>query len=386
MRVFCYLAVSGTINNNTMPIAERPKDNPLEGLKLTREQIELFAGDISYDLIRGGVARGFKSEGIDDQAKKTQLTVTDGGIEVAGSFRATNASLQALTVRQLEVEEFNVTGILNTKVHVKGYTIDNRDLTLSAGAKNRETLHNSGILWGEVGPRLTFDRFKNKLVLTGGIDFDSGSEITINGKQVLTETALGKNIKSSGLTRLGVLDQLEVDGPASFDGVYVNSIIIGLESEARQAITATEDKISWGLGELKDQLVLKIDQPKGIALQQGDDVVAVFDADASVVESDLVVNGQAVANRDLAVKGNLGVAKDLVVGAGARVTSEGAAKFASVQIGANTISWADVKPEFGKFNTGDIVFCSQPEVGKAAGWICVKGGEPGTWAILALAI
>ena len=84
-------------------------------------------------------------------------------------------------------------------------------------------------------------------------------------------------------------------------------------------------------------------------------------------------------------KGNIGVAKDLYVGAGAKIDREGAAQFTSIKIGANSITWAPVKPEFGVFTQGDIVYNSEPAVGKPVGWICLSSGTPGTWAIIGIA-
>jgi hypothetical protein len=367
-----------------MPIATAP-EKPIEFKSITRDHLELFEGDISYDLLKGGIAKNFKSTGIDDRAKNTMLVLEDWGTTLAGQLRVDSVEAKNLKVNSLTVDNFSVTGVLETNVLVKSYTIDSRDITVSAGAKTREVLHNSGVYWGTLGPRITFDRFRDKLVITGGIDLDSGSEITINGKQVLTETALGKNIKSSGLTKLGVLEELQVAGDTGVENLYANKIVIGLDTESHQAITATEDTISWGLGEHQSRLVLKIDQPKGIAIQQGDATVAVFDSDATSIESDLIVAENIKVEKDIVGKGNIGVAKNLYVGAGAKIDNQGAAQFTSVKIGANSVSWAPVKPEFGNFVQGDIVYNSEPAVGKPAGWICLQSGTPGIWATIGIA-
>lgn len=367
-----------------MPIATAPEKS-IEFKSITRDHLELFEGDISYDLLKGGIAKNFKSTGIDDRATGVALLIKDGQIEVAGELYTDVVKANNIQTKSLTVDNFSVTGVLETNVLVKSYTIDSRDITVSAGAKTREVLHNSGIYWGTLGPRITFDRFKDKLVITGGIDLDTGSEITINGKQVLTETALGKNIKSSGLTKLGVLEELQVAGDTGVENLYANKIIIGLDTESHQAITATEDTISWGLGEHQSRLVLKIDQPKGIAIQQGDVTVAVFDSDATSIESDLIVAENIKVEKDIVGKGNIGVAKNLYVGAGAKINNEGAAQFTSIKIGANSITWAPVKPEFGVFTQGDIVYNSEPAVGKPVGWICLSSGTPGTWAIIGIA-
>jgi hypothetical protein len=90
--------------------------------------------------------------------------------------------------------------------------------------------------------------------------------------------------------------------------------------------------------------------------------------------------------KDIIGKGNIGVAKNLYVGSGAKINNEGAAQFTSIRIGANSISWAPVKPEFGVFVKGDIVYNSEPTVGLAAGWICLESGNPGTWAAMAFVV
>ena len=111
-----------------------------------------------------------------------------------------------------------------------------------------------------------------------------------------------------------------------------------------------------------------------------------FDSDVCVIESDLVVAENLKVEKDIVGKGNIGVAKALYVGSAAKITKDGAAQFQSVKIGSNSISWAPVKPEFGSFQQGDIVFNSEPAVGKPAGWICLQSGDPGLWAVIALAV
>ena len=231
-----------------------------------------------------------------------------------------------------------------------------------------------------------FDRFIDKLSISCGLELVAGSEITINGKQALTESALGKNIKSSGLTKLGVLEELLVDGEARTEILYTEKLVLGSDAPGNLAITASEDQISWGMGESDGQLVLKIEQPRGIVLQQGDTVVVTFDSDATVVESDLVVAENIKVEKDIIGKGNIGVAKNLYVGSGAKINNEGAAQFTSIRIGANSIAWAPVKPEFGVFVRGDIVYNSEPSIGRAAGWICLESGNPGTWAEMAFVV
>lgn len=368
-----------------MPIATAPKKE-LELKSITRDHLELFEGDLSYNLLKGGTAKSFRSTGIDDRSSNTMLVLEDWGTTLAGKLKTAEIETTNLTAKSLTVDNFKVNGVLETKVRVTSYEVDSRDIVVSAGARTRESLHNSGIYWGAQGPRITFDRFKDKLTVTSGIDLEAGTELTINGKQVLTETALGKNIKSSGLTKLGILEELNVAGDAGVETLYASGIVIGLDSESKMAITATEDQISWGLGEFKDQLVLRVDQAKGIALYQADELVVTFDSDVTVLESDLMAAKNVKVEKDIAVQGNVGIGKTLYVGTGASITNDGAAKFKSIQLGDNKISWQPVKPEFGRFSRGDIVYNSEPAVGQPAGWICIESGEPGRWATLALAI
>jgi len=373
-----------------MPIATAPTTN-LDPASITRAHLELFPGDISYDLLRGGVATAFRSTGIDDRAANTMLVIEDFGTTLAGKLtvedvRANSVTAKSLAADTLTVKDFKVSGVLETHVHVTTLLVEGRELVVSAGAVNKETLHNAGVYWGQHGPTILFDRFLDKLSISCGLELVAGSEITINGKQALTESALGKNIKSSGLTRLGVLEELLVDGEARTEILYTEKLVIGADSPSNLAISASEDQISWGMGEVSGQLVLKIEQPRGIVIQQGDTVVVTFDSDATIVESDLVIAENIKVEKDIIGKGNIGVAKNLYVGSGAKINNEGAAQFTSIRIGANSISWAPVKPEFGTFVKGDIVYNSEPTVGLAAGWICLESGNPGTWAAMAFVV
>lgn len=368
-----------------MPIATAPTTN-LDPASITRAHLELFPGDISYDLLRGGVANSFRSTGIDDRATNTVLVLEDWGTTLAGKLTVQDLTAKTVTVDNLTVKDFKVSGVLETHVHVTTLLVEGRELVVSAGAVNKETLHNSGVYWGQHGPTILFDRFIDKLSISCGLELVAGSEITINGKQALTESALGKNIKSSGLTRLGVLEELLVDGEARTEILYTEKLVLGSDAPGNLAITASEDQISWGIGESDGQLILKIDQPRGIVIQQGDTVVVTFDSDATVVESDLVVAENIKVEKDIIGKGNIGVAKNLYVGSGAKINNGGAAQFTSIRIGANSISWAPVKPEFGTFVRGDIVYNSEPSIGLAAGWICLESGNPGTWAAMAFVV
>lgn len=43
------------------------------------------------------------------------------------------------------------------------------------------------------------------------------------------------------------------------------------------------------------------------------------------------------------------------------------------------VFWGSAAPTSGTYNTGDIVWDSNPAVGSPSMWICMSGGSPGTW-------
>jgi hypothetical protein len=42
--------------------------------------------------------------------------------------------------------------------------------------------------------------------------------------------------------------------------------------------------------------------------------------------------------------------------------------------------YAATHPISGAYNTGDIVWNTEPKVNNFVGWVCVQAGDPGIWA------
>jgi hypothetical protein len=147
---------------------------------------------------------------------------------------------------------------------------------------------------------------------------DVKEALRIDGNEVVWRTRLGKSVKESYLTKVGILDNLEVK-----DTFYANDNRVGINTTVPNKTFAVKShgvEIVIGSDDATGKLGINIKNPQ----------------------------------EDLEVAGNI--------------------KFQDKTFSSNTGI-----PTTGTWSRGSIVWNSEPELDKPVGWVCLKGGSPGHW-------
>ena len=147
---------------------------------------------LSGDIIKGGVIENFSSTGIKDNASAMQLTITDESLTVANKLIA---------------KEVHTTHAELGDVTVRG------KLTITGDFAITETLSE---MLAEVGTIAINEYFAN--------DFDlKNKNIVNNGKLLLNSNTLGPSVVNSNIRKLGLLQDLRVQGDATIN----NTMTVG---------------------------------------------------------------------------------------------------------------------------------------------------------------
>lgn len=146
---------------------------------------------LSGDHVEGGLIKNFNSLGIQDLAKNCQLTVMDDAVVVEGNLITSSVKTKDINSENIEVKNIKITG----KVDDSG-------------------THLTELITG-VSQTVVDKNFKNK-------DFDIGTKsIRSENKLLLDSNSLGPSITASNLRKLGLLQELRVQGDSKFSETMI---------------------------------------------------------------------------------------------------------------------------------------------------------------------
>lgn len=253
--------------------------------------------------------------------------------------------------------EAGKTGVLRVhgSLHVDNFVADTRierNSPLEFKANRDGSIYGLGLIWSA-------DRITRQLIMRDGpdrlwastsMDLDDQQAYHINGRSVLSATALGSSVVNSNLITVGPLQSLTVTGDteiqgdlsagqsnASFKSVFINNGIDnvlfnqhGTNSNKNYRIAINQEDVFYGSN---DEII--IGNPNFARRP-----VKVFGPVSTT--SDLTVDGAVTLNNKKFVKGN-------------RVPTEG------------------------QFNKGDIQWNEDPVESGYVGWVCIASGTPGQW-------
>jgi len=333
---------------------------------------------LSGDHINGGKIINFSSNGIKDEAKDTQIIITDTGVTVKSLLVETVKG--NLTVENtVSAEHITVTGTVKAnKLEVNELTSDlrfERSASLEFKVPKNEKLTGKGLIWVGDGHTKQFI-FSNpdKFFSSETIDLSKDKHYAINGSSVLSATELGASVTSSNLRKVGTLQGLLVNGNVTIDQyIFYNSVTsrLGLGTEQPNAgFSVVEDGIEVILG--------TANQTKGLVGTYAStpfDIVTDNTARISVSSSGNIDLGnfknlpvQVRVHGTLAVKvNNPDPGVDLHVNG-------------PIRFHGHLHFYSDEMPTSGTYRAGDIAWNNSPTDGKAVGWTCVKSGTPGIWS------
>lgn len=275
--------------------------NKLEKISEKRvdvNQLDVYENSISGDAIHGGKITDFSSSGIKDKADSLQITVRNDRIEME------------------------------------------RDLVV----KGTVTVENLKYVEAQV-PKLNVTK-----------------AIMIDHNEVIWKHELGKSVKKSSLTEVGVLKNLRVDKT-----FFASEKRVGINTEAPSAefsvnvggyevITRMQDRNTYvGTFSPVPFAIGTDDTPRILCRSNGDIVVGNED-------------GRPIK---MNVHGRLGV--------GVKNPQESLHVSGNIKFGDKVFTSGSGSPKEGRWDTGSIVWNETPEINQPVGWICVKGGSPGSW-------
>jgi hypothetical protein len=254
--------------------------------------IDLKKNSVSGDVIDGGTITNFASTGIKDSATKKLLEITD-----------------------------EVTNI-NNDVFIRGKI-------------NCQTLQ--------------YNRAQVPVL-------DVKEALRIDGNEVVWRTKLGKSVKESSLTKVGILDNLEVK-----DTFYANDNRVGINTTVPNKTFAVK---SQGV-----EIVIGSDDATGY--------VGTFEPRPFAIGTDdkqrihISTDGKITLKNSTVVEGKLGV--------NVKNPQEDLEVAGNIKFQDKTFSSGNAIPTTGTWSKGSIVWNSEPDLDQPIGWVCLKGGSPGHW-------
>lgn len=261
-------------------------------------QIDVYENSISGDAIHGGRITDFNSTGISDKANSLQLTVE------------------------------------NDAVHIE------KDLVV----KGTVSVENLKYVEAQV-PKLNVT-----------------DAVMIDHNEVIWKHTLGKSVKTSSLTQLGILKNLQVENT-----LFVSQKRVGVNTEAPSAefsvnvdgyevITTMHEKNAYVGTHSPVPFAIGTDNTARITCKSNGDIVLGDEKNKSV---------------NVNVAGRLGV--------GAKNPQESLHVVGNIKFADRTFASGEGVPTQGRWDTGSVIWNDKPEINQPVGWVCIKGGTPGSW-------
>ena len=287
-----------TLNILYMALLPINKIEKISEKRVDVNQLDVYENSISGDAIHGGKITDFSSAGIKDKADSLQITVRNDRVELA------------------------------------------RDLVVGGTV----TVQNLKYVEAQV-PKLNVT-----------------DAIMIDHNEVIWKHTLGKSVKKSSLTEVGVLKNLKVDKT-----FYASQQRVGINTEAPSAefsvnvggyevITRMQDRNAYVGTHAPIPFAIGTDDTARITCKSNGDVS---------------IGGEDARPINMTVWGKMGV--------GVKNPQESLHVSGNIRFGDKTFASGNSAPADGRWETGSIVWNDIPELNLPIGWVCVKGGTPGSW-------
>ena len=186
--------------------------------------------------------------------------------------------------------------------------------------------------------------------------------IMVDHNEVIWKNALGKSVKRSSLEELGILKNLQVrntfyvgDGRVGFN-TTAPSADFSVNSGGYEIITTMHEANAY-VGTLTH-----------VPFSIGTDNTPRLTCRAN---GDVVVGSETGKPVKLNVYGQLGI--------GVKYPQESLEVDGNIKFAERTFTSGEKEPTDGRWNTGSIVWNEIPEINKPIGWVCIRGGKPGSW-------
>ena len=186
--------------------------------------------------------------------------------------------------------------------------------------------------------------------------------VMVNYNEVLWKDRLGKSVTKSSLTEVGILKNLQVRNT-----FYVGDGRVGVNTTAPSADFSVNSGGYEILTTMQESNAF-VGTHTHVAFAIGTDATPRLTCKAN---GDVVVGTESGKPVKLNVYGQLGI--------GVKYPQESLEVDGNIKFAERTFAAGEQEPTDGRWDTGSIVWNEKPSINKPVGWVCVKGGKPGSW-------
>jgi hypothetical protein len=246
-------------------------------------------------------------------------------------------------------------------LHVETVVADNRldrYASLEFKSSREQSIFGQGLLWTGTGNmrQLVMRTGPERLYTTEAFDIGTDQSYHIGGTPVLSTVGLGTTVTQSNLSKLGTLDELNVDGEATFlSRINASRAILNAKTilfNDGQEFTITNSKLS-----ASNNMSFNVSEDE------------IFYADLK----EIAIGNKQNVHRPVKIFGKLSVGVNSVTD-DVDLTVKGDVRIANKKFVTGTSV-----PVQGLFAKGDICWNQTPVADNYVGWICIEDGSPGQW-------
>jgi len=274
------------------------KSDKVSKSRIAVQQIDLHKNSLSGDFIDGGTITNFKSSGIKDTADSVNLVIKDDAVEIESDLNVKGT----VRVENLEYVQAQV-------------------------------------------PKLNVTE-----------------AVMIDHNEVIWRDRLGKSVRKSHLTDLGVLNNLQVRNT-----LYV--------ADGRVGINTTAPSADFSVNSGGYEIITRMHEANAYVGTHTHVAFAIGTDDTPRLTCR--ANGDVVVGTETGKPVNLNVFGQ--VGVGVKYPSESLHVDGNIKFAERTFASGEQEPREGRWDTGSVVWNDKPGLNKPVGWVCTKGGKPGNW-------
>lgn len=232
-----------------------------------------------------------------------------------------------------------------------------------------------GLIWSGNGitKQLILSANPDRLFTTENFDIAKDKVYSIGNVPVLSENSLGSSITSSSLREVGRLRNLVVDG-----NVILNEYLYYDATSDRLGIGTDSPNAAVSIAENGVEIVIGTSEEfrAQIGTFASDDFDIITDSTSRLTvkaNGDIELGNRTNGAVKVTVNGVLAINSDNI-DPRVQLQVAGAIKF-----GNNLHITGSEPPSDGSYTKGDIMWNTDPGIGKCVGWVCVNPGRPGQW-------
>ena len=266
--------------------------------RIALQQIDLHKNSLSGDFIDGGKITNFNSEGIKDEADSLVLKVQNDCVEVENDLNVKGT----IRVENLEYVQAQV-------------------------------------------PKLNVQE-----------------AIMIDHNEVIWKTELGKSVKKSHLTELGILKNLQVR-----DAFYV--------ADGRVGVNTTAPSADFSVNSGGYEIITRMHESNAFVGTHSHVAFAIGTDDTPRLTCR--ANGDVIVGTEVGRPVNFNVFGK--IGIGVKHPTHTLEVAGDIKFSERVFTSGLQEPKEGRWDTGSVVWNEQPALNQPVGWVCLKGGKPGNW-------